>query len=193
MAHQPEARNTPNVRGSPIMAKPAFPEHAPDVKYRFQKYFNNQDRFRPPIFKTYHPEWNTVWRPLEHLVDETEANLRKGSSRNASLRGNDDISIMTLLEKKCSKREMETIKTLIKKGGVKNELAQAFGVEYRKAYPLALRLARSDWMRSDFKRSWEFFAVKFGYEPRNASYEKRGRGTPVGNLEEPYRHKGGAR
>jgi hypothetical protein len=181
------------VKESPTVAKLAFPQHAPDVKYRFQKYFDNQDLFRPLIFKTYHPEWKTVWRPLEHLVDEAEANLRKGSSRNVSLRGNDDISIMTLLEKKCSKREMETIKTMIKKGSVKNELAQAFGVEYRKAYPLALRQARSDWMRSDFKRSWEFFAVKFGYEPKTAPYEKGTRGAPAGSLDGPYRHQAGVR
>ena len=171
------------------MAKPAFPAHAKDVKYRFQKYFNNQDLFRPTIFKTYHPEWATIWRPLEHLVDELEANMRRGSSRNIILRRNDDISVMTLLEKRCTRKEMETIKNLIRVGRVKEELATAFAVEYRKAYPHALGRARADFMRSDFKHSWEFFAVRFGYEPKSAPYEKRRRGSSADALDQRYSHK----
>lgn len=145
--------------------------------YPFQKYFDNQDIFRPLIFKKYHPEWLTNWKGLEHLVDQYEKLETQGSSRDVSLRPNDNIKIMALLEKKCTRAEMNTIETMIRMGRVNTEMARAFGIEYRKAYPVALERARADFTRSDFQRSWEFFAIKFGLVSRNTPYKKRLRGT----------------
>ena len=148
--------------------------------YPFQKAFDNQNLFRPLIFKKYHPDWNKkYWKDLEHLVDQYEKIESQGSSRNVSLRPGDIVKVMTLLEKRCTRAEMNKIETMVRMGRVKPEMEKAFGVEYRKAYPVALKKARADFSRSDFQSSWEFFAIKFGLVPRSTPYKKRLRGKLV--------------
>lgn len=142
----------------------------------FEKYRLNQSVFMPYIFKHYNPEWNIIWKPLEHLVDEYISKYRRGLDPFVTLRSGDTLKVMMMLRKKCNSLEMKTIETLIKMGRVKYELATAFGVEFSKAYPKAYDRAHKDFLRSDFRYDYEFFAIKFRLVKFSTPYEKRPKG-----------------
>ncbi|MBI3684608.1 MAG: hypothetical protein HY235_29915 [Acidobacteria bacterium] len=158
------------------------------MPYAFEYYMDHQDLFRPLIFKTYLPHWH-LWRPLEHLVDEYERMEREGGAGKVTLRPGDDIKIMALLEQRCTPHEMQVIRTNIKMGRVREELATAFCVLYRKEYPLALERAQRDFRHSDFLHEWEFFAMKFRKVPPNTPYEKRPPGKLVATVAKIYMQK----
>ena len=139
----------------------------------FEKYRLNQSIFMPFIFQCYNPEWNTIWKPLEHLVDQYLNNYRQGFDPIVNLGAGDILKVMMMLKKKCNSREMKIIETNIKMGRVKYELATAFGVEFTKTYPRAYNSAHRDFLRSDFRYDYEFFAIKFGLVGWSVPYEKR--------------------
>ena len=148
-----------------------FPGYGEKSTYPYDHYFNNQNLFRPMIFKKYHPRW-TLWKPLEHLVDQYEVEDGRGGG-NLSLQPGDREKIMNLLKKLCTPAELKTIDNNIRHGNEKAEIETAFGVEYRKAYPEAYRRAYEDFYRSDFRYPWEFFSKKFGLVPKDTPYTRR--------------------
>jgi hypothetical protein len=148
-------------------------------RYRYAKYFYNQDLFRPYIFKNHHPEWESIWRPLEHLVFEYEQHVSAGLAKSVSLRPGDDKKIEALLRKKCSVRSQSTIDTLKRMGQAKEELARAFCTEYKKAYRVAKERAHDAFMKSDFRHSWEYYAHKFGFVKPGTPYKSKLRGQIV--------------
>jgi hypothetical protein len=116
---------------------------------------------------------------MEHLVDEYERNETRGSYREVTLRPGDDVKIMMLLERTLSPREIKNVENIIRMGRVRYEMAVAFGVAYRRHYPEALRRAKLEFERSDYRYSHEFFAHKFGKVPRSVPYHKRPHGQLV--------------
>ena len=59
----------------------------------FEKYRLNQSIFMPFIFKRYNPEWNTIWKPLEHLVDQYLNNYRRGFDPIVNLGAGDTLKV----------------------------------------------------------------------------------------------------
>jgi outer membrane protein OmpA-like peptidoglycan-associated protein len=147
----------------------------PKGKKGFFYYMLNQNVFRALYFKHYYPRyWLWRQRGLEYLVDLYE---KEGASPGAFLkvRPSDYDKLMEVIEQVADYDNFQKIESDYL-SGKRQEVAEAYEVEYRKAWREAKARAEEDFEASDFRHPWEFFAVKFGLVPKDTPYHKRQKG-----------------
>ena len=127
----------------------------------FDKYRLDKSVFRALFFRYYNPDWNTIWKPVEHLVKQYEALDVKGLDPVIRFRPVDEAKLMTLLKKASRPGDFKKIQTTLKNYPGKKEIALGFHRAYRKTWARARALSERDFNRSNFRKNYEFFAIKF--------------------------------
>jgi hypothetical protein len=154
----------------------SFNWHRPVItesNYPYQFQLDNQDLFRPLIFKAYHPDYQRLWSKIPHLIERLEKLHTIQQDEYVWISPSDADTIIKLIDTYFSEAEIRLTVSELNQKPILEELAECLAIIYRGQYDVAQDQAEKDFDRSDFRYDVEFFAHKFNMVPPNTPYTKK--------------------